>query len=89
MGISKKETDLFEALRDAGQFDNFVLLEVKGRPVICIDHSEEQDCSEVEPIFGRLSDVEAARVIEQLEDEDSDEEEDQRRRPKQDRRWRG
>lgn len=84
-GLSKRETELFDALRNGEEFDNFILIEVNGRPVICADHSEEQDGSEIEPLYGRLSDVEAQRVMEALEES---EEREERRRPRQDRRWR-
>ena len=83
--LPKRETDLFDALRDGGAYDNFMLIEVNGRPVICIDRSEDQDGSEIEPVYGRLSDIEAARVIEALEGV----EEERRPRSKADRRFRG
>ena len=88
MGLTKAETDLFDALRDADRYENFLLLSVEGRPVVFVDHSDAQDGSELEPIYGRLSDEEARRVLDQLEDEEGAEEA-RRSRSKPDRRWRG
>lgn len=93
MSLSKKETKLFDALRDEG-FDNFLLVEIRGRPIICADHSELQDGTELEPLYGRLSESEAATLLQALdegtgEDDEGGEETERRAERPAPKRWRG
>ena len=79
--LSKKETDLFDSIRDL-DFENFLLLEIRGRPIICSDLSEDQDGSEIVPLYGRLSDSETEALVAALDEEQEQEEEDRApRRP--------
>lgn len=87
MTLSKKETDLFDDLRDI-ETDNFLLMEIRGRPIICADLSEEQDGSNIVPLYGRLSDSEAENLTAAI-GEDADEEERPRRQARQPKRWGG
>ncbi len=92
MSLSKKETELFDDLRDI-RIENFELRDFEGYPVICADHSEEQDGSDLEPLYLRLTPAEARKIKESLDADDDDgakedEEEEENRKPKR-ARWGG
>lgn len=87
MTLSKRETDLFDSIRDI-DVENFMLIEFNGRPIIVADMSDEQDGSQVQPLYGRLSDAEAEKIVAAL-NEEPDDDERPRRQAKQPKRWGG
>lgn len=62
----EKEVALFESL-GGGEAENFILMEVGDRTMICADLSEDLDGSDILPLYVRLSPEETADAREAIE----------------------